>query len=360
VQSRVINRYVTREFFALFAPILLSFIGLYLIIDFFDRLDILLRYNATPMLAIQYFLFKIPLMVTQVTPPAVLAAVLLSLGSLSRRNEIIAFRALGVSLGQIAVPLLGIAAVISAASLLWDETVVPYCSRQFQYVNTVEIRKHPLRGLMSDREIWYHGRSGFYNIASVDSDRDTLHGLTIYRLDSSFTLSSIVDVPAAHWDGSHWQTSAAVERDFAAGGAIVTRHLAADTVAIPETMDDFLDVHREPEELTYSMLRKRIAALSHKGIDTSPYLVDLQLKLAVPCASLVLTLIGIPLAGRLRRNPSVAGVIGVGLSAGFGYWVILALANSLGHSGALPAPVAAWTANGIFVLVGIALFLGSD
>jgi lipopolysaccharide export system permease protein len=358
--SGVISRYVVREFFALFVIILLSFVGLYLIIDFFDRLDILLRNEATPLLAVRYFLFKIPLMITQVMPPAVLAAVLLSLGAISRRNEIVAFRALGVSLGQMAAPLLGVAALLSVASLLWDETVVPYCSRRFQYVNVVEIRKRPLRGLLSDREIWYHGRNGFYNIDYIDADRATLHGLTIYRLDPSFTLASITEISTARWTGEHWETSTATEREFTPRGQVATQAIAADRVTISETLDDFLDVRREPEELSFMMLRDRIAALTRKGIDASVYLVDLHLKLAVPCASFILALMGIPLAGRVRRHASAAGVIGIGLGAGFAYWVVLALANSLGHSGVLPAPLAAWAANGVFILIGLALFLGSD
>ncbi len=358
--SGVVNRYLAREFLGLFALVLSGFVGLYLIIDFFGRLDILLRFDATPALAARYFLFKIPLMITQVTPPAVLTAALLSLGSVARRNEIIAFRALGISLGQMAVPLLMLAALITAGSLLWDEMIVPYCSRQFQYVNIVEIRKRPLRGLLSDREIWYHGRKGFYNIDYIDGTRDTLHGLTIYEVNSSFKLVKILEVPSAHWDGNKWHTSAAIERAFSASGQIITDKVPPNQVDIPEPIDDFLDVRRQPEEMSFTMLRERVAELTRRGIDTSSYAVDLQLKLAVPCASFVLMVLGIPLAGRVRRHPSIAGVIGVGLAAGFAYWVVLALAGSLGNSGVLPAPVAAWAANGIFLLVGLVLFLGNE
>ncbi|HVN86175.1 MAG TPA: LPS export ABC transporter permease LptG [Candidatus Binatia bacterium] len=358
--TRVVSRYLIREFCGMFVPILLSFIGVYLIIDFFERLDGLLRNRAAISLVVQYFLFKIPLMITQVTPAAVLAAVLISLGSISRRNEIIAFRALGVSLGQTAVPLLAVTALISVASLLWDETVVPYCSRHFQYISDVKIKKRTVRGLLSDHEIWYHGRDGFYNIDQVDAARSTLHGLTIYRLDESFAPVSIVEVPQARWDGTRWHTSPATERRLIDGGQTATRTLGRNEVVIPETLDDFVEVQRSADELSFSMLRQRIRTLARKGIDTSTYLIDLHLKLAVPFASFVLTVMGIPLAGRVRRNPSVSAVIGVGLSAGFGYWVVLALANSLARGGALPAPVAAWAANGVFLLIGIALFLGRE
>src|ERR1700690_4308989 len=158
----VTSRYLLREFLSLFVPILLAFVILYLIVDFFDRLDTLLKNHAAPSAALRYFLLKVPLIVTQILPPAVLAAMLMSLGMLSRRNEITALRASGVSLVQTANPLIALAAVLSFGVLVWNETIVPYCTREYQYVNDIEIRKRPQRAILSDRDIWYHGADGFY------------------------------------------------------------------------------------------------------------------------------------------------------------------------------------------------------
>ena len=96
------------------------------------------------------------------------------------------------------------------------------------------------------------------------------------------------------------------------------------------------------------------------GIDAANYLVDLHLKLAVPFASFVLACVAVPLAGRVQRHPSVAAILLSGLVVGFAYWVILALTNSLGESGVLPAVVSAWAANVVFLLLGGALFLSTE
>src|SRR5437899_2841087 len=98
--SPVSSRYLLRELLGLLVPILLAFVIIYLLVDFFDRLDTLLKNHATLAAAVRYSAFKVPLIVTQIIPPATLAAMLLSLGVLSRRNEIIAWRASGVSLLQ--------------------------------------------------------------------------------------------------------------------------------------------------------------------------------------------------------------------------------------------------------------------
>jgi lipopolysaccharide export system permease protein len=100
--------------------------------------------------------------------------------------------------------------------------------------------------------------------------------------------------------------------------------------------------------------------MTRKGIDASHYLVDLYLKLALPFASAVLALVAVPIAGRLRRHPSIAAIVGLGTSVGFGYWVLLGLSTSLGQTGALPPAVAAWAANGVYALLGAVLFLSSD
>jgi lipopolysaccharide export system permease protein len=358
--TSVTSRYLIRECLAVLLPIILAFLAVYLIVDFFDRLDILLKNHAAPISALRYFAFKIPLIITQIMPAAVLAAMLLSLGILSRRSEIIALRASGVSLLQTAFPLLILSTALSVGALLWNESVVPYCTRAYQYVNNVEIRKRPQRGVLSPREIWYHGTDGFYNIDQIEPRSRLLLGLTIYRTDPEFDLRSIIEVPSARWTGSGWLTSGAVKYSSAVDGQVVTHQLPPNQVVIHETLDDFLEVQREPDELSYLDLRQRIHDLARKGIDASSYLVDLNLKLAVPFAALVLACVAVPLAGRVQRHPSLAAIVGLGLALGFGYWVVLALSNSLGETGVLPAAVSAWAANAIYGLLGGALFLSSE
>lgn len=351
------SRYLVREFLSLLGPILAAFVVLFVIIDFFERLRTFLAYSAPTTAILKYFLFKMPLMVTFVLPPAVIAATLISLGMLGRRNEIIAFRASGISLLQTAVPLLGAAAVISLAALAWNEAVVPYSAQRFQYVNVVEIKKQRQKGILSERNIWYHGANGFYSIDHLDPRRETLAGLTVYRISPDFQIRTIIEAPAGRWTGERWELTGAVERTIMPDGEVETHPIAANIQVIPETLADFLDVHHEPEELSYLALRRRVMALSRKGIDPSPFLVDLHLKLAVPFMPLVLAAVAIPLAGRVTRHPSLAGTVGVGFAVGFSYWIVLGLANSLGVSGALPPAVAAWAANAIFSLVAVALFL---
>jgi lipopolysaccharide export system permease protein len=129
---------------------------------------------------------------------------------------------------------------------------------------------------------------------------------------------------------------------------------------LPETLDDFSVVTVDPEEFSYAMLREQIASLQAKGVDASESRVDLHLKVALPFASLVLMLVAVPLAARGTRTSSLPAAVALGFVIGFSYFIVLAFARALGQSGAMPPLLAAWAANGIFVLIGAYHLLGSD
>ena len=216
-----------------------------------------------------------------------------------------------------------------------------------------------MRGILSEREIWYHGAEGFYHINHVNRTEGIVYGLIIYRVDEAFLLRSVIEFPKAQWLGDHWEIPHAVERQLAAGPPTF-RRLTPDQISLPENLEDFIEVQREPEELSFVVLQQWIRELGEKGIDATEYLVDLHLKLALPFASTVLAMVAIPISGRVRRHPSMAAIIGLGLAVGAAYWVTFGMASSIGRNSILPPIVAAWAANVIFGLTGAVLFLQSD
>lgn len=358
---RVIHRYILREFISVALPTLGALIALYLLIDFLDRLDILLENHATFSASMRYFLFKIPLIITQILPPTMLVSALLSVGMMARHHEIVALRAAGVSLLQTSSPLIFCALGISLAALLWNETAVPYFTHEFQIVNRVEIRKRGERSVLSDRGVWYRGGAGFYSIEYFDAHAETLYGLTIFRMDPDFRITGITEIPEARWHDGKWAIAdGAWQITAPESGEAVRTPVTGSNFSIPETVADFKEVHLEAEELSYTELSKRIARLSARGIDTSHYAVELNLKLAVPFAVLALIWAGAPIAGRARRNPSIAAVFAGGLMLGFGYWVLLGFTRSLGETGILSPLLAAWTPNLIAALAGTAILLAAE
>jgi lipopolysaccharide export system permease protein len=353
------SRHLVREFASAFALTLSAFVVIYVLAEFFDRLDSFLRHDTSAGTILRFFLFKLPLVVTQVTPIAVLVGALVGLGLLARQNEFVALRACGVSIWQIAAPLLVLAAVVSVGAFAWNETVVPYSAHRWHTIENLEIKRRGMATVFAGREVWYHGRAGFYNIDRVSPRRQTLWGLTVYQIGPDFRPIRLIEAESAVWDGTGWKLSGARTVEFASEG-VRERQRTPPGFTLPETLEDFRAVSVEPEELSYGMLRRQIKDLRRKGVDTSESWVDLHLKLAMPAASLIMMLLAIPLAAAGTRLTSFAASIALGFAVGFGYIVLIGFARALGQTGALPPAVAAWAANGIFTLVGGFYLLGTE
>lgn len=357
---KVVSRYVLVEFLRIFGLCMVGFLLIYVLVDLLDRLQGFLKFHASVGEVCRYLFFKIPLIVTQLIPIATLASVLIALGTMARHNELTALRASGISTVQIATPLFAMAVALSVLIVGWNETVVPYSTERSRYIEIVEIRNRPLKALLNEDGIWFHGRNGIYNIEHFDARTGTLVGLTVYDMSPGFVLQRLVEVPTAQWRDDRWIVSAASERTFDDKGSVITRTLTPAEFVLPERPQDFQIIEKDPEELNFRRLRHHIHELSRKGIDTTESRVDLHLKLALPLVPLVMVLVGVPLAGRNPRRRPLATSIGIGLVVGFSYWVLLALTISLGHGGAIPPAIAAWTANGVFALLGAFLFLGPE
>lgn len=354
-----LSRYLVTELLRIVALCLGAFLVVYLLVDFFDRFDNFLKHEASPGAIARYFLFKIPLVVTQVLPVAVLASMLMSLGGLTRNNEITAMRACGVSPAQIVVPLASTCVLLSFVALLWNEAVVPQFMRRVREIETVEIKNKELRALFGNREIWTHAEDAFFHVYNYDPATRALTGIELFQIGKEFEFEGVVSIPRAVWTGSGWRYESAVEERFHPDGGIETTQLPPGTLGLEETPEDLSTARREAEELTFFALRDLIEGFRRKGLDPTEYLVDLHLKLAVPFVSTIMGILAIPIGIRgTSRSSSLAANIGTGLAIGFSYWVVLALAVSLGHSGLIPPMFAAWAANAIFAGVGLFLLLG--
>lgn len=81
---RVLHRYVIREYLKIFSLSLSSLLLIYIIVLFFQKVDLFVRYKAPFHLIFLYLLYKIPEVVFQWTLPyGVLLATLLTFGTLS-------------------------------------------------------------------------------------------------------------------------------------------------------------------------------------------------------------------------------------------------------------------------------------
>ena len=69
---KIISRYLTVEIGKQFAIILIAVVGIYLAVDFIEKVDDFMDAGVPMQRALIYFTYKLPLVLSQITPVAIL------------------------------------------------------------------------------------------------------------------------------------------------------------------------------------------------------------------------------------------------------------------------------------------------
>jgi lipopolysaccharide export system permease protein len=350
----ILSRYIVREFLKLFFLWVISFFLIFFVVELFERINVVIVNKAPAYLILEYFLYYTPLFLTQTLPFATLLAALITLGVLARNNEIVAMKAHGVSTYRIMLPLLLLAASITAFIFVGTETIVPYATRKAGYIWSVKIKGEEERAFFELNKIWYRGEDVIYNIRLLDPKKDVLKGVTIYYFDGAFNLRQRVDAREARWNGNGWTFYEVNMRNFLPEAEVVRETYDEKDIPIPEKPEDFKKGMQDPNEMTYRELKEYVEKLKSDGYDPTRYVVDLHTKVAFPFLTLIMVLIGSPLAlaASQGRGGGIAQGVGLSIVIGFVYWMAFAISVAMGHAGTLPPFIAAWAPNVFFGLIG--------
>jgi LPS export ABC transporter permease LptF/LPS export ABC transporter permease LptG len=354
----IVDLYLLRRFFYFFFVILGAFIFLFETFNFFERLDDIARHRIPFITVINYFRYLIPYLVYQLSPLAALVSVLVTLGILSKNNEIIAFKASGISLYRLAAPLLLAGVAIAATLLILDETYLPYANqRQDALYN--QIKGRPPQTYTRPQR-WIFGENAkVYNYDLFDPTEQLFGGLTVVELDpTTFQMKRRVFATRAHWLDTQktWVLESGWVRDFSEG--TVTRYAPFNVTTLAELVEPPSYFHREviqAFQMSWTELRKYMESLRHAGFDVSTLNVQWHKKLAYPLIAPISMMLAIPFAILVGNRGAIGGVaLGVGI--GIFYWAVAALFEAMGGIGQLPPLLAAWSPDLIFFFLGLYFF----
>ncbi len=351
---QILYRYITREFLKIFGLCLGCLILIYVVVLFFQKIDLFHKFQAPFILIFEYLLYKIPEVTFQWTIPfAVLLATFLTLGTLSRHSEITAFKAGGISLYRIVLPLIPITLLISLFSFIGNDYLVPWTNQKTRYLLDVKVRKEPPTTFFKNYKIWYHSDHRIFNIQLLDPKKRALKGFTLYEFDDQFRCIRRMDANEARWVNNDWKFYNGSIREFDADGSIRMTSFKEKDFPLKEDWNIFQKIQRDSDEMSYAELRTYVQKIKASGYDATRYLVDLHSKLSYPFLNLIMFLIGIPFALKTGRSGGGTLSIGVSVMIGFSYGIVFYLFITFGKSGILPPLIASWFPTFLFGLAGI-------
>lgn len=352
---KILTRYLFREFLRMTAACLAGFMALYLAIDFVEMADKLFRHNATMNEILLYYLYSIPQIFFQISPVAVLVAVLITVSLRARAGEFTAMFSMGVSPMRAFVPLIVGCALVSALSLACSEFLAPKANLKAREIARLRIRPGRVAAQFSMNRYWIRGGDSILSAQVIDAPNLTLHGFQYLEIDRDFRLVGRIDAKeAAILPGGSWRLRDGQERRFDADLQAVP--FQERTFPFPETIQGFLDGEAPPREMTYRQLSGYVRDSRARGYNVGRYEVDLHAKLSYSLLNVIIGLIAIPMALRAPRTVGVWRSIGVGLLIGFFCWMALSASLSMGRKGLLPPIAAAWLPDLLFAIAGVMLF----
>jgi len=356
----IIASYITREIGKYFAIILLVVMGIYLTVDFIERIDNFIEAGVPLQRAGYYFLSKLPLILIQITPVGVLLAVLITFGLMGKNNELVALRSSGISLVSLVGPIARCGLAGTLLVFLLAEGIAPLTLSNANQIWLQEVKGQKLTKTQQ-QDIWLKATQAIIHISFYEQDTKTAKGITFSRFDRQFNLEQRIDAQEGIYRDGRWIFHKGIMQQRQSDKDRMDISLFEDReVNLGITPEDLEQVVPQTEEMGFFQLYRYVQKVETEGYDATHYKVDLQAKIAFPMACIIMTLMGAGLAagGKIGSGMAISIIYGIGIA--FLYWIFHSFCMSLGYAGKLPPFIGAWAVNFISLCAAVFLLVNAD
>ncbi|MGA7616603.1 MAG: LPS export ABC transporter permease LptG [Thermoanaerobaculia bacterium] len=355
-----LDRYILREFTKIMLMVLISSLLLFVIVDYSTEIAGNVTEHKIPLaVVVSYYRYFVIQILHWVLPVSVLLGTVITFGIFSKNNEVTAAKANGISLYRIALPVVIVAALMSLLSYTMLDFVLPYANERVARLKDQIEGKQTARTFSVRQRQWIFGKGRYmFNFLSYDRTNQTLSQVQVFEFDPvSFRLTRRVWAEEARFDGVGWVFVDGWIRSFGDDGtSSYTPIVSPVRLHYPERPEYFALEARKPDQMNYAQLRHYIQTLKSSGYSSDELSVKLYEKTSWPFISLVMALIALPFSFRIGKRGALYG-IGIALFLAFIYWTIFGVFTKFGEVGNFPAILSAWSANILFGLAAVYLFL---
>jgi len=309
--------------------------------------------------AMQIFIYKLPGIVIYIFPMATLLAALLAFSRLSGESEITAFKASGISLYRLIIPVLFFGALVSFVNLTFSEIVVPQANKAAKelLVTTVTQAQPKMQKNVFLPEL---ERGVLKRIFYADTMQgDAMQDVILQEFQNG-RLTQIVTAKTASWakGSNEWVFKDGIIYLLSEAGDY--KHLvrfAEQSIAVKYSPADFYIGDKNPEEMTMKELSEFITLKEKMGVEITDFKIQLSMKSALPFASLVFAFLGAPLGIARRRTSSSIG-LGLSILVIFFYYIVTFITIAVGELRIVSPFLAAWLPN--FITGGVGWYILSQ
>jgi lipopolysaccharide export system permease protein len=346
---RKLNQYLIKDFLTVFAVAMLLITFAFTIGAIYKAIDIMARGISIGVVG-RFFLYNIPYSLAYSIPISALFATLLVFGRLSADSEISAMKSSGLSLWQIASPIVLISLVLVGVCL-YNNCVI--------YPSTTYANRRLIKGLGVEDPIKLLEEGRFirefpgYMIYVGKKNKNRVRDLVVYEVDkdTGVVTGSIragsgiltADKDKAQLKIDLFDVRIEIPDPDAPGNSNKTRYVNAQNYPIHLDFNDLLgnkNISKKRKNMTLAELAYRIrnnetenAQLSEKdrSIEHARNLVEANQRIALALSPFMFVLVAIPLGITSHRKESSIGMV-MSLGIMFVYYIFMILSDTFDKS----------------------------
>jgi lipopolysaccharide export system permease protein len=354
---KLLDRYIFRQFFMNLLLVLASLVAIYLLVDFFERIDNFNEAGKSIGLALTYFLLKIPFIYNQMAPVCILLAGVITLGVLSKNRELMSLNAGGISLMRIVVPIIAASLLFTLLTVAVAQWVLPRANTRTNEIWYREVNEQVANGIVRNGRIFYRGTEGLYTFKRPDPQHNDFTQFNYMTWDAARQYPALLlTAQQASWsDNTGWTFKSGQLKTHRQKGSYDIKLFKDLQYALPDTPADFfVPEYRVTELSLYELHRKAMASLK-KGDWRG--MVAINQRLSFIFLGVPLLLLSIPLMHSLQRkwNRDLSMTIPISCVLAFFAWALWNVTQSLAQAAYVNPLVASWSIHVLLTVTGLIL-----
>lgn len=357
---KTLDRYISSIFLKNLLQVLLALIILYGLIEFLEKVDNFIENQAAAVYYLLYPLYNLPLMISNTLPMAILLSAFITIGGLSRSNQLTALLGSGLSIGQISRSMFVIGILASISLLFCNMWLTPLGIQETEYIKNYKISGKEQTDTSVSTDLYFRSGNQIVHINRSFPQREVLLGVTVIRISDSFIPLERLQAKSARYDGDgRWVLEQVKKWHFSLTDKSFQNYEEHKKwpFQFGKKPSEMSQLWNNPEEMTQNELDKIIVGLKQDGHDPARYQIEWHQRFAKSLIPLIMVLLGIPFALRKGRQVSFSIGVIISLVIFVVYFILQAVFVALGASTILPPIIAAWSANALAFLTGSWMFL---
>lgn len=335
----ILHRYLLRQNLLYLGVCLITCVGIYLLIDVFDRLDRLLEKGAHIQTIILYFTAKIPLIVSQILPASFFLALLIQFSFMHKDREITALESGGIPYYKLILFFLLYCIFWCGIQLSFSQGLGVVGERKSEAIwdNLGQQKEDKRETIISD--VWFRKKQYIVHIEQINLQEDKGKEVSIYVLDHDFSqMKKIIEAEKFVVKENQWRL---INTQVVEPQKFSLSYFTDKVLNIEQDLDVFRSLKDEesPEEMTLWKLGKTINMLKSAGSNVETLVTAWHMKLSYAFSILVLTIVGLVMT-KIWHN--IFWNLSIGVIFIFLFYSLHIFGGSLGEKGIVAPWVGGW------------------